>query len=733
MSRQELLDPVPSAPALGTVFPNSGRIHQRVIANPASYGGLLSLQKKQDKCVYENQGSSSREVDFDPSQPIDSLLKSSAKAGLSASGLTPDQPAAPPGGESMGTSESVLSWRRQSSEHTGSFAASPQSHNSTCNVQALLSRIRHLESRLEKFESARTTGHDIVQQLQGKPEKDQRHPADGTYQLGADVHIMSQAVMNKTRYFGPSHWANAVVLCRPFFGVLEQLLHSRNTEIMRLLQHTKTLGRAIKNHRTPELNFDFGADIPPREVADSIVAAYLGSLESVYRILHVPSFRREYDDYWASPGSAEPAFVIQLQLVMAIGSALYDDNFSMRLGGDLVWIQMGSLLRTAFYIGLHRDPDKLPGMTQLKAEMRRRLWSTILELDLQSSIDSGSPPMIPLDQGDIGTAANSDDEHLVDAEGRPVSQSPEAFTDMSVALILRESFLIRLTIAKFLNNVQFKGSYRETLRLHAYKSASRCLQGFGLGNRAPSLFQRRMLDAIFSRYFIALHVPFFAAALTEPAYAFSRKTGVEMALKTYYAARPRAAPVQISPGFPMSPSECSFSGADHYARLSITGGGFFRYITHLATIVVALELHSQLQEDIAIGLPSARPDLIKVLQDAKLWSLQRVEAGDTNAKGYIITVALCAKVDSLLQSVRKDECERHLVDAALEAGRRCVEILERSAGDISAEAYPNDEDQLGPGAAEEEWDAMQGIFYDFTNIDSVLGFDTGSEQVPDPF
>ncbi|RYO73997.1 hypothetical protein DL766_004693 [Monosporascus sp. MC13-8B] len=329
--------------------------------------------------------------------------------------------------------------------------------------------------------------------------------------------------------------------------------------------------------------------------------------------------------------------------------------------------------------------------------MRRRLWSTILELDLQSTIDSGSPPMIPLEECDIGTAANSDDEHLVDADGRALSQSPEVFTDMSVALILRESFPIRLTIAKFLNNVQNKGSYRETLRLHA------------------------------------LHVPFFGAALTEPAYAFSRKTGVEMALKTYYAARPRAAPVQISPGFPISPNENRFSGADHYARLSITGGGFFRYITHLATVLVALELHSQLQEDIAIGLPAARPDLINVLQDAKLWSLQRVEAGDTNAKGYIIAVALCANVDALLQSVRTDDRERHVVDAAIEAGRRCVEILKRSAGDITAEVYPADEDQLGPHAAEEEWDAIQGIFYDFTNIDSVLGFDAGSEQVPDPF
>lgn len=179
--------------------------------------------------------------------------------------------------------------------------------------------------------------------------------------------------------------------CKTVLDIFEQHTRSKNTEIMLLLQQIKPLGRVIKSHRTPKLTFDFGGNIPTREVADSLVTAYIGSLESMYRILHVPSFRRDYESYWVSPASADPAFVIQLQLVMAIGCALHDDLFSMRksaiqwvyeaqawliaprfkskfnlislqnmallclarqttcLGGDLVWVSLGSILRSAIY------------------------------------------------------------------------------------------------------------------------------------------------------------------------------------------------------------------------------------------------------------------------------------------------------------------------------------------------------------------------------------------------
>jgi hypothetical protein len=43
------------------------------------------------------------------------------------------------------------------------------------------------------------------------------------------------------------------------------------------------------------------------------------------------------------------------------------------VGGDLIWISMGSLIHMAIQIGLHRDPKHLPPMSILQAEIRRRL------------------------------------------------------------------------------------------------------------------------------------------------------------------------------------------------------------------------------------------------------------------------------------------------------------------------------------------------------------------------
>ncbi|KAK7752795.1 hypothetical protein SLS62_005347 [Diatrype stigma] len=738
------------------------------------------------------------EADLDQTQLAESSFNLDVDAHAAAQGLAHGRVVTARDGEGSATSESGLSWRRQSSDRTASFATSPQSHTSTFDVHSLLRRIRQLEGRLEQFEAPRNTAHDaVVRPLDSRLEQGQsRGSADDRYYQGPDMHVMPRSIMNKNRYFGQSHWANSVLLCKSTLEIFEQHIRSEHPELMLLIQQMKPLGRAIKSHRTPKLTFDFGTNIPAKEVADRLVTAYCETLESVYRILHVPSFRVDYEHYWAAPAVADPGFVIQLQLVMAIGGAVYDDLFSMRksavqwvyeaqtwliaprfkskfnfislqnmallclarqttsLGGDLVWVSMGSVLRSAIYSGLHRDPEKLPKMTQFRTEMRRRLWGTILELTLQSSLDSGGPPMISLEECDTHPATNCDDEDLGESNGVSLPQPAEGFTDMSIALVFRESLSIRLAIVNFLNNMKSKGTYKETLRLHelltltnvfttqlstAYKSMSRSLQALTSNNRAPSLFQKRILDMIFSRYFIALHVPFFASALTEPAYAFSRKMAVEMSLKAYYCARPKAAAfvhhvASSGPSIPTpTPDLTTTVNVDEYACLSLTGGGFFRYVPHQANVLIALELQNQLQDDVAFGLPTARPDLLNALHDASDLTIQRVRAGETNVKGFLFTTALSAQIDASLQGMDKAGCEQHILKKCVEAGQQALEILKQHAAYIPATADSTSVgvEQLGPNAmddTEEEWDAMQGVFFDFTNIDSVLGLDVSPEQ-----
>lgn len=247
---------------------------------------------------------------------------------------------------------------------------------------------------------------------------------------------------------------------------------------------------------------------------------------------------------------------------------------------------------------------------------------------------------------------------------------------------------------------------------------SRSLPALTSDNRSPSLFQKRMLDIIFSRYFIALHVPFFASALTEPAYAFSRKTVVEMSLKAYYCARPQAAAfvhhaASLVPStIPTpTPDTTTSSNVDEYARLSLTGGGFFRYVPHQASVLIALELQNQLQDDVAFGSPTARPDLLNALHDACDWTLQRVRAGETNIKGFLFTAALSAQIDASLQGMDKAGCEQHILKKCIEAGHQALEILKQHAAYIPATADSTSVGMEQPGLnamddTEEEWDAV---------------------------
>ncbi len=46
-------------------------------------------------------------------------------------------------------------------------------------------------------------------------------------------------------------------------------------------------------------------------------------------------------------------------------------------------------------MGLHTDPTGVPGITPYQIEMRRRLWATILEMDLQASMTAGMPLVVP--------------------------------------------------------------------------------------------------------------------------------------------------------------------------------------------------------------------------------------------------------------------------------------------------------------------------------------------------
>ena len=246
--------------------------------------------------------------------------------------------------------------------------------------------------------------------------------------------------------------------------------------------------------------------LPSRLEADSLAKLYCENFESVYRILHIPSFWTEYDRFWTNPDSAPISLRLQVLLVTAIGASLHTFTSEERrlefgnmvqqwiftaqtwlagplekdqlrlftiqlhcltiiarqifcIGADLIWTSMGSLLHVAMHIGLHRDPKNLPPVNPLQAEMRRRLWATILEMLAQSSLDSEMQPRISTDAFDTEPPSNNNDDEINELRG--LSPHPESeHTTISAQRILLRSLPTRLRSLELMN-----GSATESSRI----------------------------------------------------------------------------------------------------------------------------------------------------------------------------------------------------------------------------------------------------------------------------
>ncbi|KAF7592142.1 hypothetical protein BBP40_000629 [Aspergillus hancockii] len=638
-----------------------------------------------------------------------------------------------------------------------SSATTPTSQVSARDVEAMQSRIRQLEEQLSKATSKLPQTFVPAPQHNLGSTTSQVGGAIYTYvdsQLFGETQVITRSIIHKSRMFGQSHWITGVVgMCRDIFELLEPRVRDETSKIVSGIQNCKAMARIIKSRRTPSWPSPPTADLPPKAVADELVDSYLRTSETVHRVLHIPTFRRDYEALWVSGSDSAPdmAFLVQLKLVLAIGATVYDEQFSLRamanqwtyeaqtwlsapvvkdrrsiqflqtnillliarellnIGLDSVWTSVGSLIRTAVYWGLHRDPAHLCKRTIFVAEMRRRLWNTILELSLHSTIASGAPPFISIGDFDTAPPGNFDDDQLM-ADG-PVPKPEGDLSQMSIAIALRKTFPLRLTISKFLNDLSSNGTYEETLRLDAelrvaYKVLCRTLQGHNSTAGLSPPFAIRTVDCLMLRYFLSLHVPFFAMPSQETAYAFSRKVVVETSLKLWRAVHPSPPPSIVATHLgPVSTA----TDRNDFTRQATCGSGFFRVVSMQTCLIIAAELCTQLQEDEGLGPVPLRPDLLSTIDDAKEWLLRCIKAGETNVKGYLITCLVAAKVESLRRGLAEQQIRDLLIKVAEDAEATCLTILEEMVAQGQTGDITNGFDGTGLHITPEsmdEWDLM---------------------------
>jgi hypothetical protein len=129
-----------------------------------------------------------------------------------------------------------------------------------------------------------------------------------------------------------------------------------------------------------------------------------------------------------------------------------------RVGTDLVWISAGSLTRMAMQMGFHQDPNRFEEISTQQKKIRRRLWYTILELNVQAALDSGMSPMI-MDE-DYNTQPPSNTNNDLD-EGNREEHSPR----ISFQPVLVGSLPLRLRVTRVINSLHEEPSYEQDLAL----------------------------------------------------------------------------------------------------------------------------------------------------------------------------------------------------------------------------------------------------------------------------
>lgn len=252
--------------------------------------------------------------------------------------------------------------------------------------------------------------------------------------------------------------------------------------------------------------------LPPKDVCDRLVTSYVDSSETIYRILHIPTFMEQYNLYWSGkPQSA--SFLPQLLTVLSTSSRFETKSKGIlheRIEGvhnptscalvrswldslkgkqrvefaslqvevlllhaqrmvtprtNDLWAQVGYIVRSAMSMGLHRDPSEFgPRMTVFQGELRRRLWFTILDIDVHLSIALNMPTTVRDGDFTCRPPRNLDDVELYEGMRElPPSKPIDQVTDNQLQVYGAMTLPARMKVAHMVNTIDSIRDYQEVL------------------------------------------------------------------------------------------------------------------------------------------------------------------------------------------------------------------------------------------------------------------------------
>jgi hypothetical protein len=436
----------------------------------------------------------------------------------------------------------------------------------------------------------------------------------------------------------------------------------------------RVLSESIKLRRSVQRRN--GAGIPDRITCDKLLELYFATFDTVFRVLHVPTFYAEYNAYWDDANFKKKTFHQKLLLVLAIGTCFYykpDEQkcplrslasawifqaqqwlvsvFEMgepdmevlqiscllllarqvdKSGSELAWISADFPLRIAISEGYHLEPSvHFPTIAPFEAEMRRRIWAAILELSLQSSLDANMPPPVSGDIWDCHPPANANDSDISETTNAPVHGRPsQHITQSSAQIMLIGTVRTRLKILQSLMTLAEPVDYREIADLVSELEKKCRTHVVLLGQvletspqgAASARFQLCLLEDLNRRLLLAVHHSSLKLKTSAAFLPLSNDEAIESSLRILKHDWVSSS----SPAFPLQNvySDC----------LQTFGGGIFKHTFWHAFALLCGEL-----THIA---PNGEPDgaysqALLVVQECMEILHRQKTAGDTDTENFM--------------------------------------------------------------------------------------------------
>ena len=378
----------------------------------------------------------------------------------------------------------------------------------------------------------------------------------------------------KTQYFGPSHAASLLLQFEDLSSFTRDIL-KRVPYFEKMKYHFKIAradnAGAADSRR--ERNFqELAAMLPAKERADVLLQEYFDTFETTYRVLHMPTFYQRYEQFWANPDESTTEFVVQLLLVLAAvlatapgGSEGFVGRSSISRETATRWIESGETyldhcsqkhttleyyqthvllviakrmncykvkrewtvaghtLRMAMAAGLHREPTFLSSkISVFDQEMRRRLWFSILELEMQASCDRGMRASIGPDDWDVLPPLNIHDEDFNEStQSLPATKPLTEFTRTAFLCKAVQHLPLRLELLSRINSIS------RTLELDAVMAYDdrirQILDGLpAWPDRLQTAVPRVLSRLLLHEFLLLLHNPFALQSAAESRFFYSR-------------------------------------------------------------------------------------------------------------------------------------------------------------------------------------------------------------------